>query len=343
MRYDLSILIPARNEEWLAQTVADLLKNKRGDTQILVGLDGYWADSEIPDHEDVVVVHYPESIGQRAMQNRLAQISRAKYVMKVDAHTSWDEGFDLKMIEAFKISGDDVTMVPQMFNLHVFNWRCKSCGMEWYQGPQPKACRNETCDSISWTADNNPNYDGNFEKKLIWHPRGNGCLNGVDCGKHRPNPRSGAYRFNKNLQFKYFPELGGKLPRKGLQETLSLQGSCFMCTRENYWKLELCDESWGSWGQQGSEVAIKTWLSGGRVLCNFDTWYAHLFRTQQGFSFPYPHSGRSQQRAREISQEIFLNDKWPKARYPLKWLLNKFWFALKEVQDPEAKWTEADL
>lgn len=337
MNYDLSILIPARNEEWLPQTVADLLKNKRGSTEILVGLDGY--DVAIPDHKDLTILREPVSIGQRAMQNKLAKLSKAKYVMKADAHTAWDEGFDVKLMNRME---DDITMVPQMFNLHVFNWRCKSCGMEWYQGPQPTACRNETCESISWNADNNPTYATNFEKKLIWHPRGDGCLNGT-CKGGRPNPRSGAYRFNKNLQFKYFPELGGKLPRKDLQETMSLQGSCFLCTRENYWSKGLCDESWGSWGQQGSEVALKTWLSGGRVLCNFDTWYAHLFRTQKGFSFPYPHSGRSQQDARKISQDIFLNNKWPQQIHPLSWLLKKFWFALKEVHDPEARWEESDL
>ncbi len=328
-KYELSILIPARNEEFLLETINDLLKNKRGKTEILVGLDGAWNEKALPDHEDLTIVYYPESIGQRAMQNRLAQISRAKYLMKADAHTMWDEGFDLKMIEAFSRCGDDVTMVPQMRNLHVFNWKCKGCGIELYQGPDPKTCRDETCTSIKWNADNVPNQESSFEKKLVWQPR-SGTWNS-------------AYRFNKNLQFKYFPELKVKQPRKGLQETMSLQGSCFMCTRENYWTLELCDESWGSWGQQGSEVALKTWLSGGKVLCNMDTWYAHLFRTQSGFSFPYPQSGKSQQKAREISQEVFLHDKWPKAKYTLKWLLNKFWFALKDVQDQEARWTEADL
>jgi glycosyltransferase involved in cell wall biosynthesis len=42
---ELSILIPARNEEWLSQTVDDLLKNIEADTEILVGLDGAWAES----------------------------------------------------------------------------------------------------------------------------------------------------------------------------------------------------------------------------------------------------------------------------------------------------------
>lgn len=324
-KYDLSILIPARIEEFLSETIDDLLKNKRGATEIIVVLDGAPPIKPLPDHEDLTVVILPESIGQRAAQNLACKLSKAKYVAKTDAHCAFDEGFDVKLMEKME---DDITMVPVMRNLHIFNWRCKDCGMERYQGPEPKYCDNETCQKFD--GNNVPlNIPNQFEKHIVWIPK--------------KNPQSSAYRFNKNLQFKYFPELRSKLAREGLQETMSFQGSFFMCTREKYWSLKLCDETWGSWGQQGSEVALKTWLSGGRAMCNLDTWYAHLFRTQQGFSFPYPHSGSDQQKARNISQDIFLNDKWPQAKYPLKWLLNKFWFALKEVQDPDAKWTEADL
>lgn len=319
MQYDLSILIPARNEEFLSLTVKDILEHKRGNTEIIVVLDGQWADPPLPQHPDLKVVYLPESIGQRAAQNLAAKISTAKYVAKTDAHCAFDEGFDVKLMEAMEKEGDDVTIVPVMRNLHIFNWVCKHCGMETYQGPEPDQCRNETC-SFEPPA---------FEKKIVWIPK--------------ESPQSSAYRFNKNLQFKYFPELKAKQPKTGLAETMSLQGSFFMCTREKYWELGLCDESWGSWGQQGSEVALKTWLSGGRVLVHMDTWYAHLFRTQKGFSFPYPMSGQAQQKAREISQDIFLNNKWDKQIKPLSWLLNKFWFALKEVQDPEARWTENDL
>ena len=313
---ELSVLIPARNEEWISRTVEDLLANIEAKTEILVGLDGYWPKPGIPDDPRVKIFYVPESIGQRSMQNRLARMSTAKYVMKADAHTAWDKGFDRKMIAHMK---DDITMVPVMRNLHVFNWRCLNCGMETYQGPNPEQCRNEEC----------ANIPQKFDRNVVWIPK--------------TNPQSSTYRFNKNLQFKYFPELRQSLPREGLQESMSLQGSCFMCTRENYWKKELCDESWGSWGNQGSEVALKTWLSGGRVLCNFDTWYAHLFRTQHGFSFPYPQSGKSQDRARRISRDIFLNDKWDKAVHPLSWLIEKFWFALQKVGDNEAKWEQADI
>ena len=314
--YDLSILIPARNEEWLSRTVDDILKNKQAKTEIIVVMDGYWADPGLDSHPDLRVIHLTESIGQRAGQNLAARLSRAKYVMKVDAHCAFDEGFDIKMLDKMQ---DDITMVPVMRNLHVFDWKCLNCGMRTYMGPIPELCRNETC-----TFD-----EQRFGKKLVWNPK--------------TNPQSSAYRFNKNLQFKYFPELRKVQPKTGLAESMSLQGSCFLATRDNYWKLELCDETWGSWGQQGTEVAVKTWLSGGRVLCNMDTWYAHMFRTQPGFSHPYPGVGKSQAHAREVSRDIFLNNKWPKQKYPLSWLLEKFWPQLQEVGDPEARWEQIDL
>ena len=314
----LSLLIPARSEEFLSQTVQNLLENIEDDTEILVGLDGAWAEPGLPDHDRVRILYVPQSIGQRAMQNRLARMSAAKFVAKVDAHCAFDKGFDRKLIEKME---DDITMVPKMYNLHAFDWICKNCGMRFYQGPEPTECRSETC-SLDQQG---------FEKKIIFKPR--------QWGPEGRGPTSTAYRFNKNLQFKYFPELKAFQPKEGLAETMSLQGSFFMCTREKYWELGLCDESWGSWGNQGSEVALKTWLSGGRVLCNLDTWYAHLFRTQKGFSFPYPMSGNDQQRARDVSKDIFLNNKWDKSVRPLSWLLEKFWPALEKVGDPEQRWT----
>ena len=93
-RYDLSILIPSRNEMFLARTIEDLLQNIRGKTEIIAVLDGQWAKPGINDHKDVTVIYHSQSIGQRAATNEAARLSRAKYVMKVDAHCAFDEGFD---------------------------------------------------------------------------------------------------------------------------------------------------------------------------------------------------------------------------------------------------------
>ena len=140
MKYDLSILIPSRNEEFLARTVQDILEHKRGNTEIIVGLDGQWATPGLEDHKDVTIVYYPESIGQRAMTNQLCKVSTAKYVMKLDAHCALDEGFDVKLMAGMQ---DNWTVAPTMRNLHAFNWVCPS-GHVRYQGPSGP-CKEEGC------------------------------------------------------------------------------------------------------------------------------------------------------------------------------------------------------
>lgn len=323
---DLSIIIPARNEEFLKDTVEDILKNKRGNTEIIVTLDGAWADPGIPQHPDVNVIYLPESVGQRAATNIGARISDAKYIAKVDAHCAFDEGFDVKLMSDMK---DDWTIVPVMRNMHVFNWKCKMCGNETYQGPTPEGCHN--CDA------NTPDM---FEKHVVW--------------RAKPAPNSSAYKFTPTkLQFKYFDSLKGKQQKSGetIVETMSLQGSFFMLTRDKYWELNICDESWGGWGQQGTEVALKTWLSGGRVVCRMDTWYAHMFRTQDGFSFPWNDGkikishAKQQATAREKCADLFFNNKWDKQVRPLSWLVERFWDTLQMEKDKEddPKWTLADL
>jgi hypothetical protein len=121
----------------------------------------------------------------------------------------------------------------------------------------------------------------------------------------------------------------------GFSETMSLQGSCFMTTRDRYIDLNLCDESLGSWGNQGIEVACKAWLSGGRVLANHRTWYAHLFRTQGGdFTFPYEQRESQIQKTKKRTWDLFVNG-WEKQVHPVSWLVEKFW--------PVHGWTAGEL
>src|SRR3989344_5603125 len=140
MAKELSILIPSRSEMFLARTIEDILANVEADTEVIAVLDGQWAEPPIPHHERVNLIYVPEAIGQRAAANIACKLSKAKYVMKVDAHCSFDKGFDRKMLEAFKETGDNVTMVPTMRNLWAFDWKCMECGKKWYQGPTPTKC-----------------------------------------------------------------------------------------------------------------------------------------------------------------------------------------------------------
>ncbi len=319
--YDLSIIIPALREEFLANTVEDIVKNKRAKTEVIVVLDGEWANPTIEDHPDVRII-YTKNLGQRGATNLGVKLSKAKWVAKCDAHCAFDEGFDKKLLDAVE-GHDDWTIAPVMKNMHIFNWKCKDCGDESYQGPEPEGCKN--C---------NVNTPDRFEKKIVWYPK--------------PSPNSSAYKFTPNrLQFKYFGSLKNKQRQSGetVGETMSLQGSFFMLTREKYWELNICDEAWGGWGQQGTEVALKTWLSGGRVVIHLDTWYAHLFRTQSGFAFPWGNPAKQQQKAREKSWELFYKNQWDKQTRPLSWLIERFWTELQEEPNKEddPKWTQADL
>lgn len=311
-KYDLSVLIPARNEMFLALTVENILQNKRGKTEVIVALDGQWAKPPIPSHPDVTVIYFPESIGQRAATNQACRLSKAKYVMKLDAHCAVDEGFDVKLLAEMK---DDWTMVPIMYNLHGFDWVCKKCGKNWYQGPTPKFCHKDY-DGLAVNPDCDNTTD--FEKNIIFLPRW--------------HKKSQYYRFDKTMHFQYWGKYGERPEAQGdIAEILTIQGSCFLLTREKYWELNICDEAHGSWGQQGVEVAMKTWLSGGKVVVNKKTWYSHLFRTQGGskgdFGFPYPISEKQVSHARKYSRELWVEGKWDKALpgRNLEWLLKKFY------------------
>lgn len=301
--YNLSILIPARNEMFLGATIQDILQNIEGKTQIIVVLDGFKPDPPLAPDPRILLIYNPEAVGQRAATNQAAKLSKAKYVMKVDAHCSFDKGFDVKMMEAMH---DDWTMAPLMKNLHAFDWVCED-GHRRYQGPSGpcNVCGKETTRDVVWIA--------------------------------KDSPKSISYCFDATPHFQYFGEYSKRPEARGdITESMSLQGSCFMMTRDKYWELGICDENFGSWGSQGIEVAAKTWLSGGAVMVNHKTWYAHMFRTQGGdFSFPYPISGRDQEKAKRMARDLFFNDKWPLQKRPLSWLVERFW--------PVKGWTDEDL
>jgi hypothetical protein len=231
--------------------------------------------------------------------------------MKLDAHCAMDQGFDKKMLKGFKISGDNVVMLPVMRNLHVFDWVCPRDGERLYQDKVPRC----------------PKCEGDMEREMMWIPK--------------TNPQSASYCFDSTPQFKYFgdytkrPEYAEDKKKYKNTQTMSIQGSCFMCTRKLYDKLNLCDESFGSWGNQGIEVACKVWLSGGRVLANHRTWYAHLFRTKANFMFPWPVSGNAQSKTKKKVRDAVYGGKLPHQKRPVSWLVEKFW--------PVKGWKQKDL
>lgn len=491
---DLSVIILARNEEFLGRTIQDVLEHAKGNTDIIVVLDGYLPDPPLKPDPRITIIYNPVAVGQRAASNQAAKIAKGKYVMKVDAHCAFDDGFDVKMLEAFKETGDNVTMIPMMRNLHVFDWVCPEghrryqglsgpCywvnnGKEWIYEEKGKdkglpICGKPTVKDIVWIPKKSPTtHSFRFDKTLHFQYHGElskhpvmqkGVLTSfvlsfdtrtvpsgiigfltdfanshlLTCRRNelwfRQNvpmdtvglspvhssrsigtseilgvsnelqvegvttspiitkmvnnenvstPTSGdttnqpsisdtmcefvlsqvsetsiaifgnsanpfptgsslvnaytAKKLNSVLGGEFiYNEKTGSLHNgsvtltpiyvKDLRETMSIQGSCFMLTKEKYFELDICSEEFHSWGQQGVEVACKTWLSGGRVIVNMRTWYAHMFRTKGGdFGFPYSNPQNKVNENRELSRELFQRDKWPLATRKFQWLLDKF-------------------
>ena len=308
--YDLSICIPSRDEfyydiDLLHETVKNVLANTGNQTEVVVVLDG-WADGwpKVPLVVDprLVVIHHSKSIGQRAATNEAIRAARGAYIMKLDAHCAIDKDLDVKLLKEFE---PHWTVVPRQYNLHVFDWKCKQCGERTYQSPKPAQCAK--CGS-------------SFHKQVIvWHPTdGTGKARGVSQGGWK-NVRADFWRFDSNLEFQY----GGGPRQKGdITDTMSLLGACWAMRKDRYWEIGGLDESYGNWGQMGSEIALKVWLSGGRLVTNKRTWFAHFFRTG-GIGFPWPGGGHKST-AMARCAEIWLNNKWPQQKYPLSWLIEKF-------------------
>ena len=301
---DLTVIIPGRNEQFMRHTVEDVLAHSGPTTEVCAVCDGYWPSPGLEDHPRLQLIHFGEPVGQRAATNAGAKLSRAKYIMKLDAHCATDEGFDVKMMEKMQ---PDWTMVPMMHRLHVFDWACE-CGERVYQGAKPKRC--EECGETE------------FFMHMVWEPR----------TQYDPTV---SWRFDKTLHFQYWRKHQKRnrvrrwAKKYGVIETMSCIGCAFLMERERFWELGGMDEGHGSWGQYGTELACKAWLSGGKMVTCMDTWIAHLFRTgnfakNNNSSWPYPISQKQIDAARKYSREMWLNDKWPQAVRPLSWLIEHF-------------------
>jgi hypothetical protein len=294
---DLSVLIPARNEMFLARTVQSVLDSRRANTEVIVVFDGQWAVKgfELQQHPDVTVLYNAVAVGQRAATNQAARLSGAKYIMKLDAHCILDEGFDVKLMADCEY---DWTVIPKMYNLHAFDWVCANCGKRTYQGPTPTKCGH--CNH------------GVHKRDMVWQPR-----------LHR---MTDAWRFDRELHFQYWGQRKTHPNHQGdIVDVMCNLGACYFLHRDRFWDLGGLDEKHGSWGQMGVEVSCKAWLSGGRQVVNKKTWYSHMFRTQGGdFGFPYHNPMSEVTKCREYSRDLWMNDKWPLAKRPFKWLIEHF-------------------
>lgn len=271
----VSIVIPSRNEQFLNNTIEDLLIKAQGDIEIIVNLDGYWHDPIIDDPR-VRYIHKGTAQGMRQGINSCVAISRGEYIMKIDAHCMVDEGFDVKLVADCE---PNWVVIPRRKRLDAEKWEIQDVG-------KPDVDYNY----LSFP-DDPADFGGAGLNGRIWTQK---ALDRTD-------------------------------PKYDIDEELSFQGSCWFMPKQHFIDMELMDhENWGAFWNEAQEIGFKTWLSGGKVMRNKKTWYAHLHKGKKyGRGYNMPNSW-AEKGASYANQWLVNDNMWHKQKYPLSWLIERF-------------------
>jgi len=264
----VSIIIPARNEPYLNNTLKDLLEKAKGKIEIIVTLEGYWPDGIVVDNK-ITYIHNGEPKGMRDAINMAVALAKGDYILKCDAHCMFDEGFDIKLTEHHK--EDNWISVPRRYPLDVSRWQIE-------------------------------------ERKDNKYP--------ID------------YMFlSSNMKGEVWVEKNQDktLKEKMIDDLMSAQGSCWFMKRDYFYELELEDSiNYGTFANEFQEVGLKCWLSGGRVIRNKYTWYAHWHKSKQdgrGYSL----ESEDVKKANDYTKKWLTDSAWSKQKLPINWLINKFY------------------
>ena len=116
----VSVIIPSRREQFLPQTVADVLRNARGEIEVIVVLDGYWPDPPLPDDPRLKLLHKGTAEGMRPAINHGSQMATGEYILKCDGHVAFAEGFDEVLKSEYH--ENNWILVPRRYALDPETW-----------------------------------------------------------------------------------------------------------------------------------------------------------------------------------------------------------------------------
>lgn len=282
----VSVLIPARNEIFLNKTIKDILAKAKGDIEIIAVLDGYWP----------VSFQVKEEIYNQEMIDdpRLLYIHHG---ISKGMRTSINHAANLATGE-FLMKSDAHCMYDEGFDLKLKE------GIPLYK-----------------------NDDGDDNWIVI--PR-----------RHRLDPENWKLQEvdKPPVDYEYLSSFDDKGVKGNkwdsrtkerekflIDETMSFQGSNWFMTANHYNNRlgQMNPEGYGEFVREAQEIGLKTWLSGGRVYTNKNTWYAHL------------HKGRTYGRMYFLDQnkmiagerycdDYWYNNRYPQAKYDLAWLIERF-------------------
>lgn len=109
-----------------------------------------------------------------------------------------------------------------------------------------------------------------------------------------------------------------------IDDNPAFQGSCWFMSKKHFDNcLEgMQEDGYGSFIGEPQEIGMKTWLSGGRLVVNKSTWYAHLHKGKT-YGRGYSMNKSELIKGNAYSVDYWMNDRWPKAKYTMEWFVNE--------------------
>ena len=124
-----------------------------------------------------------------------------------------------------------------------------------------------------------------------------------------------------------------------IDDVMSFQGSAWFMPRAHFKRMELMEnDRYGSFLNEPQEIGLKTWLSGGRVVVNKKTWYAHLHKGKK-YGRGYYMEEKMLKFGQMATKKWLTNEAWDKTIYPFEWFIEKFWPVPDWPEDPKL-WTQ---
>jgi|GEM_PF-788389 len=120
-----------------------------------------------------------------------------------------------------------------------------------------------------------------------------------------------------------WPEFADRVKGQRIVDLMTTQGSCWFMHRAQFESWGGLDaENYGTMGREAQEVCLKTWLSGGRMVLNRNTWYAHWKRGRNERTYAKPRE--CYDKSKDFVVDCWTNSRWPGQTRDLAWLLKKF-------------------
>lgn len=167
--------------------------------------------------------------------------------------------------------------------------------------------RRYSLDAENWTIENNPK--GPRDYHYLCYPQ---------KGKHHDDGIHGV-EWPQRTRERTGPEYA-------IDDTMSMQGSCWFVSRTYFLNFMegMSEVGYGQFAQEAQEIGLKCVLSGGRLVVNKNTWYAHLHKGHR-YGRMY-HLDETQNVAGiNWSAEFWMNNRWPKQTRTLQSFIEQYW------------------